>query len=148
MVATREFPKPVGNRRTVTTPGTHYTSRSLVLTSGLQALQLVLQPWRPSTSLKRFRYIGKLEPTIIAIWLRKEVGLTAHDVASRFRSGRSPFARLTDATVNPRKLYTDVVLLEIYPSLTDDSFPDFGADLEWTPSPWTPWSFSQVQKSR
>jgi len=93
----------------------------------------VTQPWRPSTSLKRLRYIGKLEPAIIATWLREEVGLNAYEVASRFQ----PFslrAFNTDAATNARKQYTEMVLPEIYPGLSDDSLPDFGADLEWTPA--------------
>ena len=41
---------------------------------------VVLQCWEPSTDLKFLRYIGKLEPDIIATWLRDEMGLAAHGV--------------------------------------------------------------------
>jgi hypothetical protein len=52
--------------------------------------------------------------------------LTARDVTSlrAFDAG---------AQADPRKAYADLALPGIYPSLTDDSLPDFGADLEWTP---------------
>ena len=93
----------------------------------------VLHPWEPSTNLKRLRYIGKLEPATIAAWLRDEVGLHDHDVSCRFK----PFsfrAFDTDANTNPRKSHTDLVLQEIHPGPTDDSLPEFGVDLPWTPA--------------
>ena len=92
-----------------------------------------LQPWIPSTNLRRLRYVGNLDTTTIANWLRNEVGLTFNDVTSRFR----PFALRAfefDAVTNPRRAYTDLVSPEIHPGLTDDSLPEFGADLGWTPA--------------
>ena len=93
----------------------------------------VLHAWEPSANLRRLRYVGKLEPAIIAAWLRDEVGLTAHDVSCRFR----PFsfrAFDTNATTNPRKLHTELVPPETHPKITDDSLPEFGVDLPWTPA--------------
>ena len=61
------------------------------------------------------------------------MGLTFNDVTSRFR----PFALRAfefDVVTNPRKAYTDLVSPEIHPGLTDDSLPEFGADLGWTPA--------------
>ena len=92
-----------------------------------------LQPWVPSANLRRLRYVGNLDTATIADWLRNEVGLTFNDVTSRFR----PFALRAfefDAVTNPRKAYTDLVSPEIHPGLTDDSLPEFGADLGWTPA--------------
>ena len=85
------------------------------------------------TAAVRLRYVGKLEPAIIAAWLRDEVGLTAHDVSCRFR----PFsfrAFDTNATTNPRTPHTELVPPEIHPGITDDSLPEFGMDLPWTPA--------------
>jgi len=94
---------------------------------------LMQQGWVPSSNLKRLRYTGKLEPALVATWLHDEVGLTSHDVSSQFK----PFslrAFHTDAQSNPRKQYTDLVLPEIYPGSTNDSLPEFGVGLMWTPA--------------
>ena len=93
----------------------------------------VLHAWELSANLRCLRYVGKLEPAIITAWLRDEVGLTAHDISCRFR----PFsfrAFDTNATTNPRKLHTELVPPEIHPGITDDSLPEFGVDLPWTPA--------------
>ena len=93
----------------------------------------VLQTWVPTPNLKRLRYDGILEPNPIALWLRKEVGLTSFDVQTRF----APFARRafdTNASTNPRAYFTTFVSPEAYPSLADDSLLDFGDDLKWTPA--------------
>ena len=93
----------------------------------------VLQTWIPTPNLKRLRYDGILGPDPIALWLRKEVGLTPFDVRTRF----APFARRafdTDATTSPRAYFTSCVMPEAYPSPTDDSLADFGDDLGWTPA--------------
>jgi hypothetical protein len=92
---------------------------------------LSLQPWTPSTNIKRLRYVGTLEPTVIADWLRNEVGLNSHNVFSCFKPF-SPRAFDTDAKTNPRKHSTDLDQSEIYSGSTDDSLPDLGDNLDWT----------------
>ena len=92
-----------------------------------------LQPWLLTPNLRRLRYDGTLEPESIALWLRKEVGLTSCDVQTRF----GPFSRRafdTDAKTQPRAYFTEHVMPETYPSPSDDSLSDFGDDLGWTPA--------------
>jgi len=88
---------------------------------------LMQQGWVPSSNMKRLRYTGKLEPALIATWLREEVGLTSHNVSLRFKPS-SLRAFHANARSNPRTQYTDLVPPEIYPGSIDDSLPEFGVD--------------------
>ena len=93
----------------------------------------VLRIWHLTPNLKRLRYEGILEPEPIALWLRKEVGLASYDIQARF----APFSRRafdTDAQTNPRVHFTMYTLPKTYPTPIDDSLPEFGDDLEWTPA--------------
>ena len=86
-----------------------------------------------SPLLLRLRYVDRLEPELIADWLRNKVGLTAYDVVARF----APFAYRSfdiDALNNPRASHTTLVPGEVPPVVTDDSLPDFGEHLDWTPA--------------
>ena len=92
-----------------------------------------LQSWGVSSALKRIKYVGQLDPALIAAWLRSEVGLTTFDVVARF----APFAQRAFGAValtNPRESHTSLFPAEEPPIDTDDTLPEFGSHLDWTPA--------------
>jgi hypothetical protein len=61
------------------------------------------------------------------------VGLTAYDIVTRF----APFSLRAfdyDAKRSHRATYTTYIPPEAPPNPTDDSLPDFGDGLDWTPA--------------
>jgi hypothetical protein len=89
-----------------------------------------LQAWALSTQLKHIKYVGRLDPELVATWLQ-EMGLTAYDVLAQF----FPFTHWTYNTnviTNPRASFTLFTPPEAPPSSTDDSLSYFGDDVNWT----------------
>lgn len=74
---------------------------------------------------RRSCHAGDMTVNPIALWLRKEVGLTSYDVQTRF----GPFARRaldTGPKTNPHAYFTKHTMPETYPSPTDDSLRTLG----------------------
>ena len=86
-----------------------------------------------SPLLLHLRYVDRLEPELIADWLRNKVGLTMYNMVACF----APFAYRSfniNTLSNPRMSHTTLVPGEVPPIVTDDSLPDFGEHLNWTPA--------------